>query len=225
MLGRVECSSRATQLVKLRRTLRVDTMARRITSKAAACAAVLALLCTGAAAQGVKPVSGDVKPKGLCAYRVFRAHAAGTDTVLVSPPSAAPPYTDVSFPLEHSLGAQEPFKTAGTFTARAYFDKSGSVRSRAQPRRRPPEVGPPLSHPCRSPHHQGAVKLTHLKLERLPGSKEDECVAPLRCCESSPLLKHLSSPRAQGRLLEAPGRQLAVPRPRAWPGAAPRDGG
>jgi hypothetical protein len=51
-------------------------------SKAAACAAVLALLCAGAAAQGVKPVSRDVKPKGGCAHLVFQARQAGTDTGL-----------------------------------------------------------------------------------------------------------------------------------------------
>ena len=66
----------------------------------------------------------------------------------LTPPAAAtpPPYTEVTFPLEHSLGEGGDWSPAGSFSARAYADRSGS----------------------------GAVRLSHAKLERQPFSAAEK---------------------------------------------------
>jgi hypothetical protein len=79
----------------------------------------------------------------------------------------------VSFPLEQALGDTADFTPAGTFTARATFDKGGSVRPRLR------HVCAPCAcvrvHLTRRVAAQGAVRFSHLKLTRDPVSEADGC--------------------------------------------------
>jgi len=119
---------------------------------------VVILACSGNA-QIQSATGGEAKAKGGITFlNQPRARLAQvTDcarflsfsSCLLAAPAA---FTEVSFPLQHSLGKDAPFTLAGTFTARAYFDKSGTVRPRwlctpvaSFPDLRPPRVPRALS--------------------------------------------------------------------------------